>query len=242
MVSDCPQHPEAVKPTTCGDGKEPAHDALHAELHRHMHPKKRPHVHPRVPTSIIAGVLSQVRPSDLLPGSWPDSPKGETQVGDEDARPPELLFERSGDKYSVARPPGIGEWNHGTGMNREENGIYRRSSKVSDGNGTQTYTYSGELSNCGLLKHLPFEPGCTTFNAQESIKNGKLVESSVIYGSAIDITFKTGTSSNMISNVKSINTRFDGSAYESTVSTSDGHQYVFTTNKYGTTDAPTVKY
>lgn len=180
-------------------------------------PEQRPPVGPPRPPEQRPPVGPQRPPEQQRPPERPPVPN--SPVPTENRQPAHrfdlTLLGPSGDLYSPAGPPGLGESAAGEAFTKEKDGKggwdidWRElSSKTTDSQGATTYRYKGEIDDSnGWLLGLD---GDTNFTAEETLSaSGQLLRRTLTYDGSLNYKVKTDAGPRELENVRKITTTYN---------------------------------
>lgn len=210
-------------------------------------PQRRPEqttpLVPQRPPEQTPPVIPERPPEQRRPPERP--PVQNSPVQTENLQPPQrfdlTLLAPSGDLYSPAGPPGLGESAAGEAFSSEKDGKggwdidWRElSSKSTDSQGATTYKYKGEIDDSnGWILGLD---GDTNFTAEETIgAAGELLKRVLTYDGSLNYKVKTDAGPRELENVHKITTTYNEGAkrFDTEIECSTGQIYKAETDLTG---------
>ena len=206
-------------------------------------PEQTTPVVPQRPPEQTTPVVPQRPPEQATPAERPPVPN--SPVSTENRQPPQRfdlsLLAPSGDLYSPAGPPGLGESTPGEAFTSEKDGKggwdidWRElSSKNTDSQGVTTYKYKGEIDDSnGWILGLD---GDTNFTAEETIgSGGQLLKRVLTYDGSLNYKVKTDAGPRELENVHKITTTYNERAkrFDTEIECSTGAIYKAETDLSG---------
>ncbi len=202
-------------------------------------PQKPPEKPPEIPNPPTPQKPPEKPPEQPKPPTTPDPKPPETQ---QTVKPfDHTLLAPSGDLYSPAGPPGLGESAPGETFSSEKDGKggwdidWRElKSKSTDGQGNTTYQYKGEIDDStGWLLCLD---GDTNFSAEETWSpTGQMLRRVMTYDGSLTYKVKTDNGPKEIKDVHKITTNYNDATkkFETEIECSNGAIYKAETDLTG---------